>query len=295
MAGRTVVVGFDGVEPSVSAARWAAVEARRLGCSLQVVSVADPPPPGTVPGGVVTQPGLHRASRRVAERGAELARSLDDALEVRSLGVVGGPSGELVALSGDAAFLVVGRHPTTGESPALGSVSFAVAMHAWCPVVVVPEGRPAHPGPDVPVVVGVDGSRASEAAVEVAAQFAHAAGAPLRVVSAWQRPKAPPWPGSDVDASMVAAFVRAAEAGARARVERAVAQLAALAPDAAVSGTVAEGAATDVLVDASGEAGLVVVGSRGHGGFAGLALGSVGHGVLRGARSPVAVVRRGAL
>jgi nucleotide-binding universal stress UspA family protein len=288
-----VVVGFDGGEPSVSAARWAAVEAARLGCPLRVLYAAEPPMPGALPGAVVVQPELHRAGRRVAERGADLARSLDDVLDIRAVGVVGGPAGELVAQSGEASFLVVGRGRAMGGATALGSVSFAVATHAWCPVVVVPEEEQAHPGPDVPVVVGVDGSRASQAALEVAAQFARAAGASVRVVSAWHRPTTERWPGGGVDASTVDVLVRAAETGARATVAQAIAQITALLPGWAVSGSVVEGPATDALVDASCDAGLVVVGSRGHGGFAGLALGSVGHGVLRASHSPVAVVRRG--
>ena len=294
LRGRQVVVGFDGVEPSVSAARWAAVQAGELGCALRVVYAAEPPRPGTLPRAVVVQPELHRASRRGADRGADIARSVNGALEVRAVGVVGGPAGELVAQSGDASLLVVGRGRGMGDPTALGPVSFAVAMHAWCPVVVVPEGTTTHPGPRLPVVVGVDGSRSSEAAVKVAAQLASAAGAPLRVLSAWQAPKATPWLADGADAPTAATLALGAEAAASSIVEQAVARAGELAPGCPVSGSVLAGPAADVLVDASSRAALVVVGSRGHGGFAGLAMGSVSHGVLRAASCPVAVVRRGA-
>jgi nucleotide-binding universal stress UspA family protein len=87
---------------------------------------------------------------------------------------------------------------------------------------------------------------------------------------------------------------RATSAGVEADVARAVEALRREHPDLDVSGEAAEGSAVDILVRASRDAGLVVVGSRGHGGFAGMMLGSVSHAVLRGADSPVAVVRRGA-
>jgi nucleotide-binding universal stress UspA family protein len=64
-------------------------------------------------------------------------------------------------------------------------------------------------------------------------------------------------------------------------------------PELSVTASVVQGPADAVLAEASRDAGLVVVGSRGHGGFAGMMLGSVGHGVLRKASSPVAVVRWG--
>ena len=295
----TAVVGFDGSRPSATAARWAAVEAHRVGDALRVVSAADPTgagalPPDVLPAGVSHgRPDQRVSSRRMAEQGADLARAVDGEVVVRGVGVVGGPAGVLVAQSGDAAFLVVGRRSDASSAWALGSVSFAVAMHAWCPVVLVPERSEVHPGPEHPVVVGVDGSRASAAVVEVATRFARVGRAPLRVISAWQRPPAGTWP--EVDGVSEEAIARAARTAACTRVERAVERAAALAPDVELRPEVVEGTPTEVLVDASRGAGLTVVGSRGHGGFAGLALGSVGHGVLRGAFSPVAVVRRGAL
>jgi nucleotide-binding universal stress UspA family protein len=62
-------------------------------------------------------------------------------------------------------------------------------------------------------------------------------------------------------------------------------------PDLEVTGEAVEGRAGQTLAAASADAGVVVVGSRGHGGFTGMLLGSVSHAVLHAARGPVAVVQ----
>jgi nucleotide-binding universal stress UspA family protein len=297
MAGREVVVGFDGSPTALAALRWASVEALQLGASLRVVYAADVPtaphwPFGSTTGG----PDLQALSREVAAQGAELARTAHPGLVVHSVGAVGGAAAELVAHSADAGLVVVGRRPRGAiESTVLGSVSFAVSMHARCPVVVVQEGRERHPsGVGRTVVVGIDGSRAAQGALELAAQFARAWSAPLHVVSAWQVPVREPWSdlyGGGPDLTEVR---QATAAGVRQDVALAVDSLRMQHGDLDLSGEAVEGHAVDVLLSQSGDAGLVVVGSRGHGGFAGMMLGSVSHAVLRGSHSPVVVVRRGA-
>ena len=297
LTGREVVVGFDGSPPSASAVRWAATEAVRLGAPLRVVYAADDA--GLPRWGLRTAagaPDLATMSGRMAARGAELARSVEPGIAVHAVGAIGGAAAQLVAESAEASLVVVGRRPRGSFQPGvLGSVSFAVAMHARCPVVVVQEDGERHPGDNgSPVVVGVDGSRQSQAALTLAAEFAHAWHAPLHVVSAWQVPVREPWSelfGGGPDFADVA---EAAEAAAREEVGIAVDRLVREHPELEVSGRVLEGPAVDALVQASAGAGLLVVGSRGHGGFAGMMLGSVSHAVLRGAQSPVAVVRRGA-
>ena len=289
---RQVVVGFDGTPESEGAVRWAALRAFALGASLTVLHAVPLPGSGIrldVLGGTPPlEVALRERSAQVAARGARLARAVEPGLAVVSVGVVGGAAAELIAHSADAALLVVGRRRRGHVLvAALGSVSFAVSMHARCPVVVFPAGTTVQPRHSRrPVLVGVDGSSGSMAALDLGAAVAVATGSAVVVVAAWQDDTGEPW-GLDVRTSR-------AQDVASERLERAEHHLLAQHPDLEVTGSTVEGDAVDVLVAASPGAGLVVVGSRGEGGFAGMMLGSVSHGVLRAAASPVAVVRRGA-
>jgi nucleotide-binding universal stress UspA family protein len=230
-------------------------------------------------------------ARRIAEAGARLARGHRPDADVHAATFVGSPGTVLVQESEGAALVVVG---TRGHGDVagllLGSVASRVAAHARCPVVVV-RGEPAGAG-DRAVVVGVDGSPASVAALRAAAERAAATAAPLRVVCAW-RPTTPGgwdrtyWlaldPGADPDDT-------ARESAERVAAE-AVAAVRELAPGLAVESRVRGGDAATVVLDAAGDAGLVVVGARGRGSLASLFLGSVSHRVVHGARCPVLVVR----
>ena len=288
LTGREVVVGYDATPAADAAVRWAALEAARLHSTLTVVCAVDP---GSVDGAHTPPPELARVGRELARRGAEVAhRAAPDGIPPRVVGTVGGPAGELVARSASAALLVVGAPRLRGVA-ALGSVSFGVTLHARCPVVLVPEGTElSHRYDVVDVVVGVDGSRASRTAVELAAQLALARGRRLRVVTAWL-----PAP---VPSATTAGAVRRQQDAVRQDVARqdvaaVVEHVQRRHPTLEVTGTAVRGHAVDVLVASARDAGLLVVGSRGHGGFAGLALGSVSHAVVRAARVPVAVVRQG--
>ncbi|HEX4017299.1 MAG TPA: universal stress protein [Frankiaceae bacterium] len=139
-----------------------------------------------------------------------------------------------------------------------------------------------------PVVAGVDGSPASKDALSWAANYARLAGVPLRVVSAWH------WPVSLVGAlPMPDNFDPMAEA--HETLETILADVLGADPGFPVTTQVVAGAAAAVLVEESHNAGLLVVGSRGHGGFTGLLLGSVSEHCARYAACPVVVVRhRGA-
>lgn len=295
LAGREVVVGYDGGEPARAAVLWAAREAQRLGSPLAVVYAANVPAvTAWTPGMPGLVDGLVDVTARVAEEGAALAREVAPGVAVRSSGLVGGAAGELIGLSGEAGLVVVGRRRRSAlASAALGSVSFAVILHARCPVVVVQEGADGRPGTSqAPVVVGVDGSRAAESALDLAAQLAAAWGAPLCVVAAWSASASEPWTEAlGPEAAQLA--VEDARLGAEDVASAALEHVRATHPELTASVSVVQGPADAVLAQASRGAGLVVVGSRGHGGFAGMMLGSVGHGVLRKASSPVAVVRWG--
>lgn len=292
-----VVVGYDGTPHAAQAVAWAATEAARRGTALHVVYAADSS--GLVPGPVGVSPWLpERAvaiATDVALGGVERARRVAPDLEVSHLAETGSAAGVLVDESAGAALLVVGTRGH-GElaGTLLGSVAFAVSAHAPCPVVVVrgPGAATRHPGPGRAVVVGVDGSKASAAALHFAVRTAVEASAPLLVVSAWHPTAAETW-----EAAYWTSLHPGAELGEAARraaervVEEAVTDARRAAPQLAVRTETAGGSADLVLADFSSGAGLLVVGARGRGGFAGLLLGSVSHGVIHRSACPVAVVR----
>jgi nucleotide-binding universal stress UspA family protein len=142
------------------------------------------------------------------------------------------------------------------------------------------------------IVVGLDGSEASRAALAWALAEAKLRGSTVRAVHAWMVPVVgaaeAPWalvpPGSytDVDADAVE---RAAHEALDREVEQANA-----ATGVTVERFVQEGPAADVIVDASKDAELVVVGSRGRGALASLVLGSTSQHVIHHAHGPVVVV-----
>ena len=296
-----LVVGFDESPESESALDWAAQEAAQRGLAVVVMYAANPPAvlPWTSGALLPTLPDLRHTAAKVARRGAEQVRRRHEGVPVRSTGLVGGPAAELVALSESASLVVVGHRPTSGiPGSSLGSVSFALSAHARCPVVVVQGDGGRRHGPQRPVVVGVDSSRSSLRAVSFAAASAEASGADLVVVSAWSRPGREPWM-RDLwsDPARTADQFAAAYENAASCVRDAMAHVEQERPGVTTIARTPEGPPTEALLaEAEAEgAGLVVVGPRGHGGFAGLTLGSVTRAVLRQADLPVAVVREGGL
>jgi nucleotide-binding universal stress UspA family protein len=135
------------------------------------------------------------------------------------------------------------------------------------------------------VVAGVDGSAESVAALKWAAAYASATGAALRAVIAWHYPTAVgPAPSGTAPAS-VSEEVRENMATVLART------VTAAAPGVEVDQVVGYGHPAQLLVDASQEADLLVVGCRGHGAFTGMMVGSVSIHCVTHAHCPVVVVR----
>jgi nucleotide-binding universal stress UspA family protein len=291
-----VVVGYDGSPAAGVAVDWAARTASRRGIPLEVV-YADLP--GLASGPVGAYAGIPASgdemSRLVADDGAARARKLVRDVEVTSRVAVGGAAGALVEASRQASLVVVGNRghgPLAGAL--LGSVAYAVTSHAHCPVVVVRGDGIAEPGPDRPVVVGVDGSQGTSAALRFAAGTAAALRAPLTALSAWTPARSDPWAQEYwalTDAEAQVDLRPVARRACEQVVADAVAEASAFRPALTVRGVVTEAAPAVALADASRAAALLVVGARGHGGFAGLLLGSVSHTVIHAAACPVAVVR----
>lgn len=292
-AAQRVVVAYDGSSSSAAALTWAAQEAGARGARLRVLYAADAE--GSDVGGAAVLASLAREEGiLLVDEGAARAAELEggparDAVEtdvqlsrpVRAL-VEASKSADLVVLGNRGRGAVVGA--------LLGSVAFSVTAQAACPVVVVRGGSEARPGPDRPVVVGVDGSDSAQAAVAFAAGAAARTRAPLLVVAAWMPPDLVV-AGSAYGIAYVADLARWAEEGAQRNADAALTQARALEPDLAGEVRVVRDRPAQALVGASDGAGLVVVGARGHGSVGGLFLGSVSHAAVHGARCPVAVVR----
>ena len=289
-----VVVGYDGSAASVAAVEWAAEQASARGLLLEVRHVVEPR--STLRSEPLDVVAVTDDSQEVADRGAQegasiAARTTDG--PVTAVGRVGHPVAGLVEGSESAALLVVGSHGHGDlASVLIGSVAYASTVHARCPVAVVRGAPPRRPGIGRPVMVGVDGSRSSLAALLEGAAVAEQSGAELVVVCVW-RPAAPGrWSASWDAMSPAERASHEHRIAAEAVVHDAVERVHHIRPQLQVSTRVLEGAPARVLAEISPAAGVLVVGSRGRGGFTGLLLGSVTRRLLHDSTCPVIVVRR---
>jgi len=290
-----IVVGIDGSDTALAALDFALTEGSNRGLPVHVVHAWSVPIPPVPLGGASVNPSNDEALRDVAQQLLDeaLAHATKFAPDVEVSGELrtSAPATALLTASHDAHMAVVGSrgHSAVGEV-LLGSVSLQVAMHARCPVVVV-HATPAGsaPGPEAGrVVVGVDGSPLSAAALREAFREASLRRTGLTVVHAWTGLAGFDVPGGEVHWEQLARDSEDEELRMMAE------QLAGLReefPDVAVQQRLIQGRPAHEIADASRGAELVVVGSRGRGGFVSLLLGSVSHGVLHRAHCPVMVVR----
>ena len=139
------------------------------------------------------------------------------------------------------------------------------------------------------VVVGVDGSPESVAALAWAARYASATGARVQALLAWHYPGVVGGPPVEKAPESVHAQTEAQE---RATLDEAIAK-AVPGKEPAVEASLGYGPPSQVLIDASKDADLLVVGSRGHGAWHGMLVGSVSIHCVTGAHCPVLVIRAG--
>jgi nucleotide-binding universal stress UspA family protein len=293
-----VVVGVDGSSGSRAALIHAVTTAAQRGADLDVVSSY--PVELVWTGGLPLEVPDTEAIRLDTE--SRVRALLDevrsdpstagtpglDAVVVRTVVSEGRTVPALLKRSEDADLLVVGsRGRGAMRSALLGSVALHCATHARCPVVVV------HPGPsdaDSPrVVVGVDGSTESRAALVVALAEAARTGAEVEVVAAYF----PIDHWTDVTMVLVQS-VEAIRDDLQRRTDELVADVvreqAAEGVVARVRTTICEGPAAEVLLQRAQSAQLLVVGSRGRGAIRGLLVGSVALHCAMHARGPVMLV-----
>ena len=286
-----VVVGVDGSPSSLTAVETAAREARAHGVALRVVHAFGRPPARIPAGGRPWEPAsaagvpqlLDGTLGEAEQRAHAAAPGVEAAHEV----VVGDPVEVLEIESRTASMIVVGSRGL-GRFGALlvGSTAGQLAAHVSCPVLVV-RGDPRPAGP---VLLAVDGSPAARGAVEFAFSQASRHGRDLVALHVWSNrterayasPADPP-------------FVTYDEGQLRDEEERVLAEalggMGDLYPDVRAERRLVRGRVRHTLIEAGADAGLLVVGARGRGGFADLLLGSVSQAVLHHAPCPVAVVR----
>ncbi|MDA8368930.1 MAG: universal stress protein [Nocardiopsaceae bacterium] len=289
---RTVVVGIDGSEPSRIALEWAADAAAARGAGLRILHAVSMPLVAVPFGRPIRIPPTpevaERASALLADA-VEQTHKTHPGLAVETEVSAKEPGPALLAASRSAELVVVGPRGLSGAGALLlGSVAVRVSAHAECPVVVVRGAAPqTKPGR---IVVGVDGSPHSTAALRFALAEAARNGAVLVAVHAYQQP-VPVGPGM-----LAASGYTLDDAALVARTTEYVSSLidearTAQAADVDAQVEVVEDHAAHALLHAGSKAALLVVGSRGRGGFRGLLLGSVSQAVLHHAEVPVAVVR----
>jgi len=282
-----VVVGVDGSAHQQMVIEWAVSEARLRRRPLRLVHAFDwallglsysAPPYGVV------QEQLQASAARILERGLTMARHIAPELDIEGRVVDGSPAAVLRDASRSAAVVVVGHRGRGGfVGLVTGSVATQVAAHAACPVIVA---RPPDRAGADRVVVGVDASPLSDAALGFAFEEAAMRGLGLTAVHVWSEPAV-------ADAMLPLVYdIGDLRDGAARLLAESLAGWREKYPAVDVLPQVVRGRPAQVLVEAAAQAALVVVGSRGRGGFTGLLLGSVSRAVLHHATAPVAVVHR---
>jgi nucleotide-binding universal stress UspA family protein len=284
--GQGVVVGVDGSDSALRAVRWAADEAARRRAPLRLVTAF-----GWTDDVVVGHPGLGPRYRdilldrfrRALATAVAVAGERRPELEVSQELRIGFPIGTLAEEARRAQLLVIGdRGLNRAEGLLLGSVGVAMAAHAACPVVIVRGPEPA--GSTLPVVVGVDGSPVSDAAIAFAFAAAAERAVPLIAVHTW-------W-DTFLDPGLITQLFRDEDQVYEQDVlAEHLAGWSEKYPQVQVQRIVTRDRPVHLLIEQSRRAQLVVVGSRGHGELAGLVLGSVSNALVHRSACPVAIAR----
>jgi nucleotide-binding universal stress UspA family protein len=285
-----VVVGIGNSDRDAECLSWAGSSAQRSGSPLHILHAHDLNAELTaidpVSGNSVSLgPDGDIGNRGVVAQTVAAARSRWPDLAVTGSEPFVRPEQALIEASAVARLIVVGAaRAKTLRRLGLGRPSLAAAMHAKCPVVIVPQG--SRSDAEGPVVVGIDGSSHSAAAAQRAFWIAELRRAPLVAIITWNVEVVDGMvvttPDTEAWNSVVAKY--------RAVADRIIEPLRAAHPDVDCTVEVLRGAPAKVLAERSAQAGLLVMGTRGRGGFTGMLLGSQSQRVLETAASPVMLV-----
>ncbi|OYN74488.1 universal stress protein [Mycolicibacterium sphagni] len=286
-----ILVGVDGSAESDAAIRWATNEAVMRGVPMTLAHVVAPlirswPMEAMYANVTEWQQGNARhvleQALKTAHAGVPESQLPDVYAETLNSSVVS----TLVHASENKQMVVIGSRGTGALGRLLlGSVSTGLVHHARCPVAVIrPEPPPS--GSDAPVLLGIDGSPASEAATALAFDEASRRGVGLVALHAWSDVAVFPMLGMD--------WHEYESEGHEILGER-LAGWQEQYPDVQVQRRLVCDQPARWLIRESQHAQLVIIGSRGRAGFASTWLGSVSSAVAQSADIPVLVVRETAL
>jgi nucleotide-binding universal stress UspA family protein len=269
-----IVIGYDGSPGSADAVRWAAREAKARDTTL-TVCLAWAPDHMELPTESAISDLVRLHGKEILARGLPYAQSVLGPGRVHAALIGGSAAHVLCERSRTAEMVVVGSRGHS-ELPGLrlGSVSWQVAGHARGRVVIVGgRWRPVNESPG-PIVVGVDGSDASQSALTFAFEEAALRDVPLVAVCAL------------ADAPGVLGAAHALEEHFSQMMTAEEKEH----PEVMVLRHVAVGTPRSALLTAATEAQMLIVGCRGRGGLEGMSLGSVAQAVLHHAPCPVGIV-----
>lgn len=296
-AGR-IVVGTDGSQRANKAVEWAAEQAVVRKVPLLLIYAS---PDRQLMGSAATATALAyerellQSARLKVNEIVDSLRTSHPGLDVSCEVAEGSPSFMLSEASRDAELVVVGARGASAPATVrlLGGVSDAVAAHAHGPIVVVGDQVLEHP--QGPVVVGVDDSAPSMAAVRYAFEAAERTGVSLVALYAYTHtPSEAAWDETVWNPAGWDPTAEEFKETLNKMVTKMLADEIAKHPGVEVEIRIEWARPQEALVEASKQASLLVVGSRGRGGFRGLLLGSTSKHVLREAHCPVIVTRAGA-
>ncbi len=282
-----IVVGVDGSASALSAVSWAAQECVRHKVPLRLVHAYLLPTrgyPAVILTGTDIREAIEQLGREKLEEAVAAVRAAGPDVEVTTEVVCCGATALLIEESKAARLVVVGSQGLgTVTGMLVGSTALALAAHGKSPVIVV-RGTAV---PDGPVVVGVDGSPTSEAALAFAFETASLRRAQLTALMCWTDFMVE----SAYTASRFTVDWAEVEADERRLLAQRLAGWQEKYPDVRVDPLVVRDRPVRALIRYGAEAQLVVVGSHGHGGFAGMLLGSTSQALVYNAPCPLAIVR----
>ncbi|BBX65815.1 universal stress protein [Mycobacterium saskatchewanense] len=283
-----VLVCVDGSAASDAAVAWGAREAELRGLPITLMHAVPPVVVGWPVGQLYADmPEWQQDdARQVIDRARKtLTASLVDSkhVEIHTETVYSGVVPALIEASNDAWIVVAGSQGLGALGRLLlGSVTAGLIHYAHCPVAVIHSDEATAPGPGAPVLLGIDGSPASEAATALAFDEASRRGVDLLALHVWSDVGVFPILGMDW---------RDREAEGQEILAERLAGWQERYPDVRVHRLLYCDKPSQWLVKESERAQLVVVGSHGRGGFPGMLLGSVSSAVAQTVKVPVIVVR----
>ncbi|MFJ9643514.1 universal stress protein [Streptomyces sp. NPDC101206] len=276
---RDVLVGIDPVREWHLPLAWAADEAYRRHLPLRLVLAVPPSQDIHHDDAAVGQIALRRAGAERLGQARDWVHERHPELAVAGDLLGGFPAPVITEAARQARMVVLGcRHlGRVAEVFGAGSLVVPVTAQAPCPVVVVGDAEHTTQQPPY-IVAGIDGSAASAAVLGFALDEADLRGAAVRAVSVWQPP------------AFLLHDEEVALQAQRALLAEATAGLSERYPDVRLTHEVLVGHPVEELARAAEHALAVVVGRRGRGGYTGMRLGSVVHGLLHRAHCPVITI-----